>query len=73
MLRKFAAPAVALIILLVRLAGAQASGDSVGLGVALGVAFPSGSTARITTASGEASLDWGFYVNIPLILLFNFR
>jgi hypothetical protein len=72
MMRRFAAASVAMMILLACLpAGAQASGDSVGLGVALGVAFPSGSTARIATANGEASLDWGFYVNIPLIYTFH--
>jgi len=58
-------------LLLVRLAGAQAAGDSVCLGVSLGAAFPSGSTARIATSSGEASLNWGFFVNIPLIYTFH--
>ena len=72
MMRRFAAASAAMMILLACLpAGAQASGDSVGLGVALGVAFPSGSTARIATANGEASLDWGFYVNIPLLYTFH--
>jgi hypothetical protein len=70
MTRKFAAVWVVM-LLLVQLAGAQAAGDSVGLGVSLGAAFPSGSTALIATSSGEASLNWGFFVNIPLIYTFH--
>jgi hypothetical protein len=72
MIRSLTAVSAALIILLACLpAGAQAAGDSVGLGVSLGAAFPSGSTSRIATVSGEASFDWGFYVNIPLIYTFH--
>jgi hypothetical protein len=52
-------------------ASAQTAGDAVGLGVSLGVAFPGGGTASISPTPGEASLNWGFYVNIPLIYTFH--
>ncbi len=72
MSRRFAAVAAAVIVLLALLpAGAQAAGDSVGLGISVGAAFPSGDTARISTAGGQASFDWGFYVNIPLLYTFH--
>jgi hypothetical protein len=62
---------LAIVILFVcPLASAQAAGDAVGLGVSIGVAFPNGGTARIPN-NGEASLNWGFYVNIPLIYTFH--
>jgi hypothetical protein len=59
------------ILFVCQLAPAQAAGDSVGLGVSIGMALPSGSTAGIATADGDASLNWGFYVNIPLIYTFH--
>jgi len=49
---------------------AQSGGDSVGLGVAVGAAFPSGGTASIPSG-GQASLNWGFFVNIPLLYTFH--
>ncbi len=49
-------------------AAAQSSADSVGLGVAVGLAFPQGSTHRTSPArTGKTSFNWGFYVNIPII------
>lgn len=50
---------------------AQAAGDSVGLGISCGVAFPQGSTASISSTNWRASFNWGFYVNIPLIYTFH--
>ena len=50
---------------------AQASGDSVGLGLSLGPTFPQGSTAQIPSTDWQTSFDWGFYVNIPLIYTFH--
>jgi hypothetical protein len=48
-------------------AAAQGSASSVGLGVALGVAFPQGETDSIGSTDWLASFNWGFYVNIPII------
>ncbi len=50
---------------------ARAAGDSVGLGLSLGVALPQGSTASISSIDWQPSFDWGFYVNIPLIATFH--
>ena len=50
---------------------AQAQADSIGLGIALGAAFPAGSTPAISSGSGSVSFNWGFYVNIPLIYTFH--
>jgi hypothetical protein len=50
---------------------ARATGDSVGLGLSLGVALPQGSTANISSIDWQPSFDWGFYVNIPLIATFH--
>jgi hypothetical protein len=44
-----------------------AAGNSVGLGVAVGMAFPQGNTADIPNADAQPSFNWGFYVNIPII------
>jgi hypothetical protein len=44
-----------------------AAGESVGLGVAIGMAFPQGDTAKIASTDWQPSLNWGFYVNIPII------
>jgi hypothetical protein len=49
----------------------QASGDSVGLGISFGAVFPNGSTPNITSTDWKTSLNWGFYVNIPLIYTFH--
>ncbi len=49
----------------------QAAGESVGLGISAGVAFPEGSTAKISSTNWKASLNWGFYVNIPLVYTFH--
>lgn len=49
----------------------QASGDSVGLGISVGAAFPKGSTPGIPSTDWKTSLNWGFYVNIPLIYTFH--
>ena len=49
----------------------HAAGDSVGLGIAVGAAFPQGTTAEIASTNWQASLNWGFYVNIPLIYTFH--
>jgi len=46
---------------------AQSSANSVGLGVAVGLAFPQGSTAGISSTDWKTSFNWGFYVNIPII------
>ena len=48
-------------------AAAQSSADSVGLGVAVGLAFPQGSTDEIPSTDWQTSFNWGFYVNIPII------
>ena len=49
----------------------HASGDSVGLGISVGGAFPQGDTAGISSTDWKTSLNWGFYVNIPLIYTFH--
>ena len=48
-------------------AAAQSSASSVGLGVAVGLAFPQGDTPGITSTDWRTSFNWGFYVNIPII------
>ena len=48
-----------------------AAGDSVGLGISVGGAFPQGSTNSISSTDWKTSLNWGFYVNIPLIYTFH--
>jgi hypothetical protein len=49
----------------------QASGSSVGLGISAGVTLPQGSTAEIQSTDWKMALNWGFYVNIPLIYTFH--
>jgi hypothetical protein len=49
----------------------QSSGDSVGLGISAGVTLPKGSTANIPSTDLKMALNWGFYVNIPLIYTFH--
>jgi hypothetical protein len=46
---------------------AQSSANSVGLGASVGLAFPQGSTTDIPSTDWKTSLNWGFYVNIPII------
>jgi hypothetical protein len=48
-------------------AAAQSSANSVGLGVSVGLAFPQGATPDIPSTDWKTSLNWGFYVNIPII------
>ena len=49
----------------------QASGGSVGLGISAGFTFPQGDTSDIQSTDWKAALNWGFYVNIPLISTFH--
>ena len=60
-----------MLCLLILSLSAQSSGDSVGLGVSLGGAFPQGSTDKIASTDWRLSFNWGFYVNIPLIHTFH--
>ncbi len=50
---------------------AAQSENPVGLGVSLGTAVASGSTASIPNSGGSMSFNWGFYVNIPLMYTFH--
>ena len=52
-------------------ASAQPNRRSVGLGVSLGAAFPQGNPNDIQIDDWDASLGWGFHVNIPLIGTFH--
>jgi hypothetical protein len=52
-------------------AAAQISGNSVGLGLSVGAAFPQGNTPTIPSTDWQPSFNWGFYVNIPLIYTFH--
>jgi len=61
---------IVMVIAVAPLSG-QASGDSVGLGISAGVTFPQGDTPKITSEDWKAALNWGFYVNIPLIYTFH--
>jgi len=67
--RNFPAVLTMLLLLLAAAlpAAAQSSATSVGLGVAVGLAFPQGSTDAITSTDWQASFNWGFYVNLPII------
>jgi hypothetical protein len=67
--RHFPAPlAAALLVLAAALpVAAQGSASSVGLGVAVGLAFPQGDTPAIPSTDWRTSFNWGFYVNIPVI------
>ena len=59
--------ALVLVIFVCGAAGAQ----SVGLGPVIGLAFPQGSTPDIEADDWEAALNWGFFVNIPLLSTFH--
>jgi hypothetical protein len=50
---------------------AQETGSNGGIGIFMGAALPQGSTATITSTDWSPSLNWGFYVNIPLISTFH--
>jgi hypothetical protein len=50
---------------------AQESGTNGGLGVFIGAAFPQGATSTIPSTDWQPSLNWGYYVNIPLISTFH--
>jgi hypothetical protein len=43
----------------------------VGLGILVGAAFPKGTTERIPSTDWEASFNWGFFVNIPMLATFH--
>ena len=49
----------------------HAAGDSVGLGISAGLTFPQGNIPEIPSTDWKAALNWGFYVNIPLIYTFH--
>ena len=49
----------------------QSSADSVGLGISAGVTLPKGNTTHIPSTDWKMALNWGFYVNIPLIYTFH--
>jgi hypothetical protein len=59
--------ALALLLAAALPAAAQSSASSVGLGVSAGLAFPQGATPDIASTDWKTSLNWGFYVNIPII------
>ncbi|MBN2496584.1 MAG: hypothetical protein JXR96_18490 [Deltaproteobacteria bacterium] len=63
----------ALAICAIPLSAAASSAESVGLGVALGVAFPEGADLKteVVVDDWDPSFNWGFYVNIPLISTFH--
>jgi len=72
MKRKMLVVVVLAIILAVSIPlASQAAGDSVGLGISVGAAFPQGNTGGISSTDWKTSLNWGFYVNIPLIYTFH--
>ena len=62
---------LAVILAVIIPVASQAAGDSVGLGIAVGVTFPQGDTASISSTDWKTNLNWGFYVNIPLIYTFH--
>ncbi len=61
-----------LVVGLSKTAAAQPDKHSVGLGVAVGAAFPEGGEdgEDIQVDNWDGSFNWGFYVNIPLIYTF---
>ena len=63
--------ALVVLFLLAAPPAVEAQSGSIGLGVALGAAFPAGSTPAIPSTDGRGSFNWGFYVNIPLIYTFH--
>jgi hypothetical protein len=71
---KYALPAAILVVIVFLIAAPppiQAQADSIGLGIAVGAAFPAGSTPALPDSDWPASFNWGFYVNIPLIYTFH--
>jgi len=65
------AAVIAVVGLVAASPAANAQADSIGLGIAAGVAFPAGSTPDISSTDWRGSFNWGFYVNIPLIYTFH--
>jgi hypothetical protein len=65
------AVAAALFVLTIVPPAAQAQSGPIGLGIALGAAFPAGRTPEIQSTDWRGSFNWGFYVNIPLIYTFH--
>jgi hypothetical protein len=63
--------AIAVVGLVAAAPALDAQADSIGLGVAVGAAFPAGSTPAISSSDWRGSFNWGFYVNIPLIYTFH--
>jgi hypothetical protein len=45
--------------------------SGVGLGVSVGTTLPQGATTDISSSDWKPSLNWGFYVDIPLLSTFN--
>ena len=72
-MKRISLPFFVLLILVLTSGGlfAQETGDSVGLGILAGVAFPQGSTDKVPSSDWKASLNWGFFVNIPLVYTFH--
>ena len=60
-------PALLLGLLAAAAAPAQSPAGPVGLGAVAGLAFPSGATAEVPNPDNDASFNWGFFVNIPII------
>ncbi len=56
---------------LVTAAGAAGAQSGVGLGVAVGTTFPQNSTDDISFDDWDPSVNWGFYVDIPLLSSFH--
>jgi len=68
---RIAAPLAAAFLFLAGLGVSARSFETpVSLGVFVGAALPKGNTASLPDADGVMSLNWGFYVNIPLIHTF---
>ena len=49
----------------------QSSSNPVALGVSVGPTFPLAGNGDTISNNGQASLNWGFYVNIPLVYAFD--
>lgn len=64
--RSLAVLAVLLLAAALPLAG-QSSSNPVALGVSVGPTFPQSGSGETIVNDGKVSLNWGFYVNIPLI------
>lgn len=69
-LRSLALLAAFMVAAALPLAG-QSSSNPVALGVSLGPTYPQTGTGDTIGNDGTASLNWGFYVNIPLAYAFD--